>query len=186
MPIAFAALTLAGIMLYSGLKGLSIMEVLAGEKGTPLDPRGGQNVVAKNQTVEQTQRSTLAAGGTWGGSKAPADALRDIAREASGGSVKVISSKRATKGTASGGVSDHWVGKTDAYAYDLSDDDEPSPGMDKAAVAIMAALGASYDGKSELVFNTTTAVPGYRIQVLYRTQVGGNHNNHIHVGVDKL
>jgi len=27
---------------------------------------------------------------------------------------------------------------------------------------------------------------GYRIQVLYRTDVGGDHHNHIHVGVKKI
>lgn len=41
MKTAFALLTLGGILAYAGIKGLSIIEVLAGEKGSPLDPRGG-------------------------------------------------------------------------------------------------------------------------------------------------
>lgn len=186
MPLAFAALTIAGIMLYSGIKGLSVMEVLAGEKGNPLDPRGGRSVIERNQTVEQSQRSGIVArGGSWSGSKAIVDDLREVANDAAGGKLRVISAKRPTRGTASGGISDHWIGKKTAYANDLSNGTHPTPEMDAGAVAIISALGGSYDGKSELVFTTTTAVPGYRIQILYRTQVGGNHDNHIHMGVDK-
>lgn len=41
MRAALIALTIGGILVYSGLKGLTVLEVLAGEKGRTLDPKGG-------------------------------------------------------------------------------------------------------------------------------------------------
>jgi hypothetical protein len=87
------------------------------------------------------------------------------------------SEKRSTKNTASGGVSDHWEGSTNAYAYDLSGS---VANMDKAAKALMRQFGINWDG-GEIVKNIYRN--GYRIQILYRTHVGGNHYDHIHIGV---
>jgi hypothetical protein len=84
--------------------------------------------------------------------------------------------------TASGGISDHWTGSRTSYAYDLSNGSAPTPQMDKAATQIAAALGVpNWHGG---VLNVNKG--GYRYQVLYRTHVGGNHFNHVHVGVRKL
>jgi hypothetical protein len=116
---------------------------------------------------------------TWAGSKEIADRLRALAPQ-----LTVVSSKRDTQNTKSNNVSDHWNGMLYGYAYDLSDGGSPTPGMDQAARDIMAALGVNYDGRSELVENVTKN--GYRVQVLYRTNVGGNHFNHVHVGVRKV
>jgi len=113
----------------------------------------------------------------WGGSKSIATAFANIARSAGG--LAVSSEKRETRNTASGGVSDHWVGSTTAYAYDLSGS---VPNMDRAAAALMAVLGIRWDGGS-IVQNVTRF--GYRLQILYRTNVGGNHFDHIHIGVRK-
>lgn len=117
------------------------------------------------------------AGTEWGGSKSIADRLANVAIGA--GELDVSSTKRDTKATASGGVSDHWVGSTNAYAYDLAG---TVAAMDRAARALMAALGVSWDG-GEIVENVRAF--GYRVQVLYRTNVGGNHYDHIHIGVRK-
>jgi hypothetical protein len=115
--------------------------------------------------------------GSWGGSLAVAKRYASIA---TGLGLAVSSTKRETKHTASGGVSDHWVGSKNAYAFDLSGTVER---MDRAAHALMSALGEPWDGRSAIVKNFY--VGGYRIQVLYRTNVGGNHFNHIHIGVRK-
>ena len=123
----------------------------------------------------------LKPGAGWGGSKKIAMSFRDLAKSYGLG---VMSEKRSTKMTASGGVSDHWTGSKNSYAFDLSNGSSPTKEMDEAARQIMAELGVNYDGKSELVKNVN--VNGYRVQVLYRTNVGGNHHNHIHVGVRKL
>lgn len=129
-------------------------------------------------TGSSSSKPMLRPSGTeWGGSKSIADRLANVAIAA--GELDVTSTKRDTKATASGGVSDHWVGSTNAYAYDLAG---TVAAMDRAARALMAVLGVSWDG-GEIVANVRAF--GYRVQVLYRTNVGGNHYDHIHIGVRK-
>lgn len=132
--------------------------------------------------TQETGEVTLAAGGGWGGSYNIAKTLADVG-VANG--LKVWSEKRDRKNTASGGVSDHWTGSKTSYAYDLSNGDRPTKEMDQTAKALLAQFGQSWDGKSPIVFNTTTD-DGYRVQILYRTNVGGNHYNHVHIGVRKV
>lgn len=123
----------------------------------------------------------LQPGGGWAGSYSVAKSLADIGR---GLGLSVVSEKRDKRTTASNRQSDHWVGSKDAYAFDLSNGSQPTPEMDAAAVAIAARLGVKYDGKTPLVL--TTKINGYRIQLLYRTGTGGNHFNHLHLGVRKI
>lgn len=127
---------------------------------------------------------TLTPGGGWAGTKALADSMKQLGL---GSGLSVMSEKRTRKNTASGGVSDHWTGSTNAYAYDLSNGSNPTPQMDAAALRIASALGAAAQWKqqgSQGVLNVTQG--GYRYQMLYRTKVGGNHFNHVHIGVRKL
>ncbi len=42
MALAFGLVTLGTIMIYSGIKGLSMVEILAGETGEELSPKGGE------------------------------------------------------------------------------------------------------------------------------------------------
>lgn len=119
--------------------------------------------------------------GDWGGAHQYAGAFADVGFSHG---LKAVSEKRDRKATASGGVSDHWTGSKNAYAYDLSNGSAPTPEMDAAAIEIAARLGMKYDGKRSLVLTKT--IGQYRVQVLYRTNVGGNHFNHIHVGVRKV
>ena len=120
----------------------------------------------------------IQAGGGWGGSKNIADQFAQVGIS---NGLQVVSEKRDRKATASGGVSDHWVGSTNAYAYDISNGSAPTGEMDRTAMQIIRSLGGNWDGKSAIVMNFHQG--GYRIQVLYRTNVGGNHFDHIHVGV---
>lgn len=186
---AFVALTIGGILVYSGLKGLSVLEVLAGEKGRTLNPRGGAVATGSGGARQGVNTGPVAfkAGGGWGGSKNIADQLKEAAQAVSP-SLKVISAKRPVVVTASGNVSDHWIGNVVAYAYDLSDGDTPTPGMDRAAVHLAQLIGERYDGHSELVLSKEIEVDGvwYRVQLLYRTKVGGNHFNHLHAGVKRV
>ena len=117
----------------------------------------------------------------WGGSYSIAKGLSNVAKN---NGLSVMSEKRDRKNTASGGVSDHWVGSKTSYAFDLSNGSSPTKEMDRTARQLLSQFGAEWDGKSPIVFNTNHN--GYRIQILYRTNVGGNHFNHIHVGVRKL
>ena len=118
---------------------------------------------------------TVRPGGGWGGSKGVASSL------VSGLGLSVTSEKRDRKNTSSGGVSDHWTGSKNAYAYDLGGS---VSSMDNAAVRLARSLGISYRKGQPLV--ATVNRGGYRIQILYRTSTGGNHYDHIHVGVRRV
>jgi hypothetical protein len=114
-------------------------------------------------------------GQAWGGSQGIAQQL------AKGIGLKVTSTKRDRRGTASGGESDHWVGAKNAYAVDYGGS---VPQMDKAAVQIARRLGIQYKQGQPLVATVTRGK--FRIQVIYRSNVGGNHYDHIHVGVRRV
>lgn len=111
----------------------------------------------------------------WGGSKAVAVGLID------GLGLPVASEKRDRRNTTSGRPSDHWIGSKTSYAFDLGGSVAQ---MDAAAVALAGKLGIKYRQGQPL--KATLVRNGYRIQVLYRTSVGGDHFDHLHVGVRKL
>jgi hypothetical protein len=140
----------------------------------PGDPHADSPDVARGRGGSLFRPTSAA----WGGAHSVAAAFASIA--AAAGPLRVTSEKRETQRTASGGVSDHWVGSRSAYAYDLAGSVEQ---MDRAARALMRALGVSWDG-GPIVFNRTRF--GYRLQILYRTNVGGNHFDHIHIGVRRV
>lgn len=117
--------------------------------------------------------------GAWGGSY---DVARGFADVATGLGLRVTSEKRDRQMTKSGNPSDHWTGSKNAYAFDLSDG-YATKNMDLAAQRIAARLGVNYSGGP---LELTKVVNGYRIQVLYRTNTGGNHFNHLHVGVSRV
>jgi hypothetical protein len=164
-------------------------------QGGSLTNTGGSSAVAPRaggRTATDTATDTapapsparnLSPGGGWGGTYKPASALRDIAKKHG---LVVTSEKRNTQSTASGGTSDHWSGNRSAYAYDLGwSSSTPVPAADRAASEIVRSLGGPANwGTKGGVFNTT--LNGIRYQVLYRTNVGGNHFNHIHVGARRV
>lgn len=101
--------------------------------------------------------------------------------------LKVVSEKRPTVRTKSGGVSDHYSGNKTAYAYDLSNGSKPTPQMDMTAAQIAKSLGVYDQWKKQGEAGVLNVEKnGYRYQMLYRTNVGGNHFNHVHFGVRKL
>lgn len=83
--------------------------------------------------------------------------------------------------TDSGNRSDHQGPPDVAWAADISNGGSPTKEMDDLAQTITSAFGIPWPG-SGVVEKTAD---GYRIQVLYRTKVGGNHFNHVHVGVKR-
>lgn len=129
------------------------------------------------QYLHGQQQTASASGGAWEGSQPIAQHIAGIGL---GFGLTVASEKRDRKMTASGGVSDHWVGSKNAYAYDIAGSVQ---NMDRAASAILRQLGIRWNGGS-IVRNITRG--GYRLQILYRTNVGGNHYDHIHIGVRRV
>ena len=94
----------------------------------------------------------------------------------------VSSAKRDRRNTASGNMSDHYSGNSTAYAHDLVwGSSTPTQQSDEAASRIVSALGGPANwGEDGGVFNTT--IDGIRYQIIYKSNVGGNHYDHIHMG----
>jgi hypothetical protein len=97
---------------------------------------------------------------------------------AHGQGLKTTSGKRATQGTASGGVSDHYIGNKAATARDWSGSPDA---MRATARKIARQLGVKYKpGVTNVVRN------GVRYQLIHETNVGGTHFDHVHLGLKKV
>ena len=117
----------------------------------------------------------LSPGGGWAGSEAP---VRRAIRVGRRNGLTVTSTKRNKLSTGS----DHHVSQKRSFAADLSNGNQPTPQMDRTARRIAAALG--HRGWRGGVLTVTGQ--GIRAQLLYRTNVGGNHFNHVHFGCRRL
>ncbi len=119
-------------------------------------------------------QAALCPAGPWGGTQRPIEALARLS------GLPVTSVKRERRTTRSGGVSDHWTGCAECFAIDLG---ATAPAGDAAASRIATAIGGpGYAdwGSTGGVLNVERC--GIRFQLLWRTFVGGNHWDHIHVG----
>jgi hypothetical protein len=114
----------------------------------------------------------ISPGGGWGGSEGVVEGFIPIASRFG---VSPGSTKRATKNTASGGISDHWIGNKNAYAIDFPVAGERG---DQLAAAIGRKLGTKWAGGSWLNVNRN----GYRIQVGWKVP---GHYDHVHIGASK-
>jgi hypothetical protein len=111
-------------------------------------------------------------GGGWGGAQDPIDRATAIGRR---NGLTVTSWKRSTGSSGS----DHHVSQRRSDAVDLSNGSSPTPQMDRTARQIAALLDVP-DWRGGVL---NRSINGYRVQLIYRTNVGGNHFNHVHVGV---
>lgn len=98
------------------------------------------------------------------------------------------SQKRSKRNTKSGGVSDHYTGNSNAYACDFglsSTFNGNTAAATKFAIEVANRAGQNinswqpYVGR-HLTFNTND---GYRVQIIWQSNVGGNHYDHVHLGV---
>ena len=69
-----------------------------------------------------------------------------------------------------------------AWAADMSNGGSPTPQMDRLARALAQEFRIPWSG-SGAVSSTTGR---YRFQLIYRSNVGGNHFNHVHFGVKRI
>jgi hypothetical protein len=116
-----------------------------------------------------------APGGGWGGATAPVNRAQAVGRN---NGLTVTSRKRSSGST----TSDHHTSQRRSDAVDMSNGNAPTPQMDRTAAQIGGLLGSPGWRGGNLV----RTMNGYRVQVLYRTDIGGNHYNHVHVGVRML
>jgi Transglycosylase SLT domain len=141
--------------------------------------QGACTLTVETGPVELDELDFNDTSGAWGGSKKFALALAALGKRY--GCVST-SEKRERQYTSSGGISDHWVGSTGAYAVDIDSAtctiDYPGGEADRTARAIATALGMpSHTG----VVNAMRGA--YRVQLLWQT---AEHYDHVHVGVERI
>lgn len=83
--------------------------------------------------------------------------------------------------TTDGGRSDHQGPPDVAWAADISNGGSPTPEMDRLAKELAKCFGLKWSGSGAVTGNKD----GYRAQMIYRSNVGGNHYNHVHIGIRK-
>ena len=149
---------------------LSLTESYLNEANTHGFPEGN---------VDSGKVLTGGEGGNWGGSMDIALEILSFAKDCKGGDRVVSSQKRSRKKTASGNVSDHYVGNLGAYAVDI-------PTSGKQGDELLACIMEKWNGGSNKDYKggkwLNVNVGGYRYQFGWRVK---DHYNHIHVGVKK-
>ena len=104
------------------------------------------------------------------------------------GNWKPSSLKRERMETASGNVSDHFSGNKNAYAADFglnSTFNSNTQAATKFAIDVARKVDPSVTSWEPYVGKSFTKVTqdGYRVQIIWQSNVGGNHYDHVHVGV---
>lgn len=125
--------------------------------------------------------------GNWGGS------LEKLSQIIPVGSWNPSSQKRGRVTTASGGTSDHYENNPDAYAVDLGLNSSFNGDSNRGTLTAIQIVNNVRSQRNEPPISSWDAYrggkyeavtpDGYRVQVIWQSQVGGNHNDHIHVGV---
>jgi len=123
-------------------------------------------------------------GGDWGGS------LPKLISILPAGDWKAGSQKRAKKLSKSNNVSDHYTGNLDSYAADFFTSTAFGGDESKAtafAIAVAQNAGKNIDSWDPYVGKYLNIDSGdHRVQIIWQSMVGGNHYDHVHVGVTKL
>ena len=123
-------------------------------------------------------------GGNWGGSLPKLISLLPM------GNWQSSSQKRSKVETKSGSVSDHWDGNKISYAADFGLNSTFNSNVQTAtkfALDIARKINpavTSWQPYVGNIFNGNTS-DGYRVQIIWQSNVGGNHYDHVHVGVKK-
>ena len=123
-------------------------------------------------------------GGNWAGSMPKLISLLPM------GKWQPTSLKRPKKGTKSGFMSDHYEGNSKAYAADFGL--KTTFKGDTSAATNFAIQVARNSGKNITSWESYVGnffeyntPDGFRVQVIWQSDIGGNHYDHVHVGVKK-
>lgn len=123
-------------------------------------------------------------GGDWAGSLPKLISILPM------GNWKATSLKRSRVSTKSGFTSDHYEGNQIAYAADFGLNTTFNSNADSAtnfAIKVARNAGGNVSSWQPYVGNSfkIQTPDGYRIQIIWQSNVGGNHYDHVHVGVKK-
>ena len=124
-------------------------------------------------------------GGNWGGSLPKLLSILPM------GNWKASSLKRSRQSTKSGFMSDHYEGNAIAYAADFGLNSTFGSNAQEAtnfAVRVAQRVDPSVTSWEPFVgnsFNKRTP-DGFRVQIIWKSNVGGNHYDHVHVGVKRV
>ena len=122
--------------------------------------------------------------GDWGGS------LPKLISILPAGNWKASSQKRSTKLSKSGKQSDHHDARTDSYAGDFGLNSTFGGDKEKAtafAIAVAQNAGKDIDSWLPYVGKYLNIDSGnHRVQIIWQSNVGGNHWDHVHVGVRRI
>jgi hypothetical protein len=189
MPVAIALIILGWTLAYSALKGLGLTDLLGGVTGATLDPAGGRGGTATGGGSATVSPGSDAAhgGGTSLGGLSPKSIIDSVVipmAQANGIDVspESVAAANGRHGpTITGSRSDHQGPPAEAWAADMSNGSSPTPEMDKLAAQLARRFNLKWSGSGAVSGN----INGFRVQLIYRSMVGGNHYNHVHFGIRK-
>lgn len=90
--------------------------------------------------------------------------------------------------TTSGNVSDHFSGNAADFGMVANGGTDDGPVGDAIAASAFLAAGIPHDEAVALARAggaRTIVSNGLRIQIIWKSDVGGNHHNHVHVGIGR-
>lgn len=189
--LALGAATVGGVMIYSGLAGVNVMDVLAGKASLKdVDPKGGSGLSLAAARKQSKDARELLTGNLSG--RTPKQIIdTEVIPLAQGRGMPGITPEtvaaanaRHSKRTTTGGRSDHGGPPEERWAADMSNGDRPTPQMDQLAKELAHKFGLRWDGSGAVSKTITIAGIKYRVQLIYRSLVGGNHYNHVHFGIE--
>lgn len=191
--LALGAATIGGIMIYSGLSGTSVMDVLAGNASLQgVDPKGGKGLPSNllDMLKGGGGTDTLVSPGELGAVQGePRTIINEmvlpLARKhhmVTGRNAAMVDAANAVHGpTVDGNQSDHQGPPETAWAADMS-----NGVMTKEEMALAHDLADRFHitvpKKLNGIYNSEWG--GYRFQLIHGCgDCGGDHTNHVHFGV---
>lgn len=181
--IGFGSLLAGGVLIAAAITGKSLTAVMTGQHGGP-SPLGGGSTPAPSSTGGGVGTTVPGDVKVAGGANRPGVGIQQEVLDFVG-NVAGIFGKTLTIGTGTahdrltvdGNVSDHW----DGHGVDIpaAGDELIRLGQDALTAAGMSEKEART--KTGGLFNLHYG--GKRIQIIFNTQQGGDHTNHLHIGV---
>ena len=154
--------------------GFSLLGALTGIIGTEIFGTGAGQLAGNKGGGD---------GGDWGGS------LPKLISILPAGTWKAGSQKRGRKLTKGGARGDHWHGSNDSYAGDFGLNSTFGGDKEKAtqfAIAVAQNAGLNIDSWAPYIGGVCNIMSGeHRVQIIWLSMKGGNHYDHVHVGVRK-